>query len=36
MEKIRVSDEEIIVDSMILASRREKENPALPSYGEDS
>ncbi|GAQ80966.1 hypothetical protein KFL_000670240 [Klebsormidium nitens] len=33
MEKIRVSDEEIIVDSMILASRSEKENPALPSYG---
>eukprot|EP00243_Klebsormidium_subtile_P005727 TRINITY_DN233_c0_g1_i1.p1 TRINITY_DN233_c0_g1~~TRINITY_DN233_c0_g1_i1.p1 ORF type:complete len:386 (-),score=60.40 TRINITY_DN233_c0_g1_i1:1136-2293(-) len=33
MENIRVSDEEIIVDSMILASRSEKENPALPSYG---
>ncbi|GAQ88146.1 hypothetical protein KFL_004040060 [Klebsormidium nitens] len=33
MESIRVTDDEIVVDSMILASRGEKENPALPSFG---
>lgn len=33
MEPIRVTDDEIVVDSMILASRGEKENPALPSFG---
>jgi hypothetical protein len=32
MEKIRVTDDEIVVDSMILASRGEIP-PALPSFG---